>query len=413
MVHSNNIFALDLGTTKFCLLWLALDSNKSTPVIRRLSVPSSGMKRGMVSDIFAATEALQGLVDRAEEEFGVDVRSVYTGIAGSHLKSSIGRAKIDLGGHRVNEEFRAQVVSLCVEGRPAQSGEVLHNIPLSFQIDAREPVENPDGFAGDTLSAETFLIEADRNYVKDVIKLCNNAGLQVAGIYAEPYASAIVTVPVIYRENGVLIADIGGGTTDGIIFRHGKPVKLFTINIGGKLLTADLAQGLRVSETTAESIKCLVGLSGKSIEQNIPDLDGNMMPLPSTRAQKILTARTKELLELIKQDTGVFFSLAKSGVIFTGGGSGMVGIVSFARDFFQNAVKTAEAEIPASALKMTDSADLASRPEERVRMASPYATACGILYLAVAQEMQTLKRPGLFQSRKYLKAIVNWIKELT
>jgi cell division protein FtsA len=413
MASSENIFALDLGTTKFCLLWLSLEDTVSTPVIRRLTVVSQGMKRGMVSDIGAATEALRTLVDRAEEEFGVDVRSVYTGIAGSHLKSSVGRAKIDLGGRRVTREFRDQVVGLCLANRPESSSEVLHNVPLSFQIDSREPVDNPDGFAGDILSAETFIIEADRNYVRDVIKLCNNSGLQVSGIYAEPYASAMVTVPVIYRENGVLIADIGGGTTDGIIFRHSKPVKLFTINIGGKLMTADLAQGLRVSESTAESIKCLVGISGQTIDHQVPDLDGNLMALPSERAQMILTARITELLEMIRKETGPFFALARSGAIFTGGGSALVGLVPFSRAVFKNSVKAVEAEIPASALRIGLPQNHVSRPEERVRMASPYATACGILYLAVTEIMKDHERPGIFHSRRYLKAIVNWIKELT
>jgi len=413
MVDSKNIFALDLGTTKFCILWLPIDDNHGTPVIRKISIPSQGMRRGMVSDIDAATEALRNLVDKAEEEFGVDVRTIHTGIAGSHLKSRIGRAKIDIGGSRVNRDFREQVVELCLTSKTTATTEILHNIPLSFQIDSREPVDNPDGFAGDLLSAETFIIEADKNYVKDVVKLCNNAGLQVAGIYAEPYASAMVTVPVIYRENGVIIADIGGGTTDGIIFRHGKPVKLFTINIGGKLMTSDLAQVLRIADHTAESVKCLVGLSGANSEQMVPDLDGNLIHLPTERARYVLKSRTLELLELIRKETGPFFPLARTGCIFTGGGSALSGLVSFVNESYKLPVKIAEAEIPASFLKLQDSQLQASRPEERVRMASPYSTACGILYLAVRELVKEHEKPGLFHSRKYLKAIVNWIKELT
>ena len=178
-------------------------------------------------------------------------------------------------------------------------------------------------------------------------------------------------------------------------------------------MTSDLAQVLRISEQTAESVKCLIGLSGVSSEQMVPDLDGNLIHLPTERARYVLRSRVSELLELIRKETGPFFGLARTGCIFTGGGSALSGLLPFVSDNYKLPVKVAEAEIPASSLRLNDTHLTASRPEERVRMSSPYSTACGILYLAVRDLIKDGEKPGLFQSRRYLKAIVNWIKELT
>ena len=107
------------------------------------------------------------------------------------------------------------------------------------------------------------MIDADKSYVKDVIRLCNNCGLEVSNIFSEPFASSSVSVKDEQKQNGVVIADIGGGTTDGIIFQNGKPIDVFTVNIGGSLMTQDIAKGLNVNQELAETVKKEFGLNTK------------------------------------------------------------------------------------------------------------------------------------------------------
>ena len=266
------LFALDLGTTKFCLATIRFDSETGEPVIKKTVVPAGGMSRGMLSNMQEAEIALNKLLDLAEKDFARDIREVVVGVAGSHLSGKIGRASHDLGGEVVKNTDETEVLEKC---KIASSGlEILHNIPLSFQIDDREHVDNAIGFSGDFLKCESFIIEADKNYLKDIIRLCNNCGISVQKLYAEPFASSCVTVPFNLKQAGVAIADIGGGTTDGIVFKNGKPIKLFTVNIAGRLITSDLSIGLQISDDDAKSIKHKFGLLNSEEPSKLEKITG-------------------------------------------------------------------------------------------------------------------------------------------
>ena len=212
----NELFALDLGTTKFCLATIRFGDNTSTPTIKKTVVPSGGMHRGMLSNMREATEALNRLLDLAESDFARDIREVVVGVAGSHLTGKIGRATLDIGGDVILKEDQFDIVEKCKS--PSDGMEILHNIPLSFQVDQREHVENPVGFSGDFLRCESFLIEADKNPFKDLIR--NNCGLSVQKLYAEPFASSCVTVPFSLKQAGVAIADIGEEQPTGLCLKE-------------------------------------------------------------------------------------------------------------------------------------------------------------------------------------------------
>ena len=399
----NELFALDLGTTKFCLATIRFGDNTSTPTIKKTVVPSGGMHRGMLSNMREATEALNRLLDLAESDFARDIREVVVGVAGSHLTGKIGRATLDIGGDVILKEDQFDVVEKCKS--PSNGMEILHNIPLSFQVDQREHVENPVGFSGDFLRCESFLIEADKNYLKDLIRLCNNCGLSVQKLYAEPFASSCVTVPFSLKQSGVAIADIGGGTTDGIVFKRGKPIKLFTVNIAGKLFTSDLSIGLQISNDDAAAIKHKFGLEYTEEKITSQKITGETLDVSGLTVQKILSCRIDELYKLISKELGQLTGLLSAGIILTGGGSELKGICDHIQQKFKITTTKINPEIP----KLSNHTE---NPGERVTAATKFATVAGLLYLAIEDFGLANKNQSHFRASKYLKTFVNWLKEI-
>ena len=260
---TENLFALDLGTTKFCLATLESEHKKSPPTIKTLSVKAKGMRRGMLSDFAEAKRSLQQLITIGEREFKNPVTEVVVGIAGSHLKGETNISQLALSADTTVDRSVLNNLKKVSELKTPLNSEhgVLQSIPINYQLDERDPVDNPIGLSGSVISGKFFTIKGDKFYLKDVIRLCNECGLKVLRLYAEPVASASVILDDELKMTGTTMADIGGGTTDGIIFKGGKPVKIFTVNIGGKLMTSDLSIGLGISYDEAEEIKIKLGLN--------------------------------------------------------------------------------------------------------------------------------------------------------
>ncbi|MCY4381265.1 MAG: cell division protein FtsA, partial [Proteobacteria bacterium] len=381
-VSCGDIFALDLGTTKFCLATIQATEKHEKPMIQKAVVPSGGMRRGMICHMGEAQKALDRLMYLAEKEFARDIKQVYLGVAGSHLRSRIAHATLDLGGDTITKEDQLSLMKKC--GRPIdQNYEVLHNIPIHYQVDSREFVDCATGFSGDFLKGSSFVIEADTNYLRDLIRLCNICGLKVKKLYAEPYASASVVVPYEQKRQGVVVVDIGGGTSDGIAFKDGKPVKMFTINVGGQIISQDLATCLRISPEDAHQIKHYFGLnyiadrSDKQADSGVTvcQRSGRQVTVTAEHVYKILSCRVSELYELTKQQLGDMAGLLHSGLILTGGGSELASLNQFLAWEKSVYVSQQKPSLP----KLTNQT---SHPDNRLSESSPYATVCGLLYLA-------------------------------
>jgi cell division protein FtsA len=220
-VQSKNLFALDLGTTKFCiaaLLWR--DGN---PRLEIVDVPAEGMHRGMVADFSKAERCLKELIEKAEKQMDVLMDRIIVGVAGSHLRSHMAEHVIPLNRQSCHPTHLKRLAEEVEAQAEAPFRELLHCVPISYKIDQREEIDNPLGFSGAHLHGRYFIIDSDKDYLKDVIRICNNNGLEVHRLYSEPFASASVSVDDEAKRLGLAIADIGGGTTDGIVFQNGKP----------------------------------------------------------------------------------------------------------------------------------------------------------------------------------------------
>ena len=258
---SKKIFALDLGTTKFCLAMLKYDSSNKMPTIKTSTVPAQGMRRGMLVDMHAAKEALMNLIDIAEQNLKVDINQVVVGIAGSHLESQINPATLS---HPHPTAITPGVINK-LKKQAREQGEdknkiVIHTTPTVYKLDDYNQTPNPLGFSCNKLLCDYFIVKkAQKEYLADVVRLCNLCGIKVTRLYAEPYASASVIASSGAQKIGVAVTDIGGGTTDGMIFSEGHPKKIFTINVGGTTITNDLCIGLGISKRKQKESKPLWG----------------------------------------------------------------------------------------------------------------------------------------------------------
>ena len=400
------IFALDLGTTKFCLATLHYPRPFEKPVIKKVVVPSGGMRRGMVCHMGEAQQALDALLGLAEKEFSCDVRQIYLGVAGSHLSSRIAEATLDLGGDTITSDDQRALGGKCA--RPHDLGsEILHNLPIHYRVDTREQVDCAIGFSGDFLTGSSFMIEADKNYLKDLIRLCNVCGLTVKKLYAEPLASASVVVPHELKHQGVVVVDIGGGTTDGIAFKGGKPIKLFTVNVGGEIMTQDLMTCLRISFEDAHQVKHTIGLSYLSSKPASPMTlklrSGGSRVVTAEDVFKILSCRISELYQLIMAETVSFEEKFSSGMILTGGGSELAYISEYLSMKHSVYVTKNHPTLPKLA-NQTPS------PDDRTTTTTPFATVSGLLYLAWLDEQKTIKVSG--RASHHFKSLLGWFKEI-
>lgn len=401
------LFALDLGTTKFCLATL-----RETPgggfAVETVSVPAEGMRRGMLANREQAKAALTSLIELAEKQFAADISKVVVGIAGSHLAGRTLTRQIAVSGDAVAGKDMRELLTI-VEGEEAsEARELLHVVPIGYRVDQRETVDDPRGFRGKALHGDFFLIDADKYYLKDVVDVCNEAGLQVTRLYSEPFASASVTVPDKYKHLGVALADIGGGTTDGIVFKAGRPVAVFTVNVAGKLMTNDLAIGLNIGPDEAEKVKIRFGIKprpGDAID--VRDIRGNTRTLAAKDINPVLVPRVHELCGLVAQQLFPHRGTLGAGLLLTGGGADVKGIT----EYFQ--AKMGVPVVRARPVLTKDGGVDEESALQRSTHPTKHATVIGLLNLELGRLGEQAKSRKTTWTNRYLGQFFNWIKELS
>lgn len=392
MKHQSPIFAIDIGTTKMCLAVLDYPS-KQQPRLRTFAVSSSGMKQGMLFDFSQASSSLANLIDQAEKELNIDIDNVCVGVAGSHLGGKNIQVEKTLDGI-ITIELLQKWHKETEENSKVEHMELIHCIPTGYKIDSRSSVDNPIGLSGYQIKISYFLVYADRSYLKDIIRLCNQNGLRVDSIYAEAVASASVILDEQAKENGATIVDIGGGSSDCLVFQKGHPVDIFTVNIAGMLMSADLAIGLNLDFDEAERVKKLFDLNPGSQRTLIKAKSREVsFDVSGASIQKILKPRVKELSYFLAKHLIKYKGRLKGGIILTGGCSNIEGLDKYMYEILKIPVKQVN---PTLCLNTNHS------------MNSIYATSLGLVNLQL-NKRRTQKNH--FKS-KYISSFVNWIKEL-
>jgi len=411
--RKKSLFALDLGTSKFCLAAVRRVNSDESPQLDLISVKAQGMNKGMVANFDEAKRALNALIEKAEKQLNCDIDQVIVGIAGSHLQGKQVKTSFPLHQNRVTH----QVLELLTNHAKMQSidegYEILHTVPIDFQIDNREKIDSPIGFSGHLIKASYLQIYADQSYVKDVVRLCNESGLQVRNFYAEPFASSCVGVSDRSKELGCVVADIGGGTTDGIVFQDSRPVSLFTVNIGGFMMTKDLAIGLNLLDAEAERVKHHFGLrppeSCPSLE--VTNADEEKQLVQWRDVFQVLGPRISELSQAIGKEIVQYKGLLPGGVLLTGGGANVRGIQDYINDQLKVPVALSLPQLDVNTFMA--SKDKHKRESYKKPHSSKFATALGLLSLEIAHLNESPGKGYSVWPTRTLSQFIGWIKELS
>jgi cell division protein FtsA len=408
--YPHSLFALDLGTTKFCLAALLHGSNNEPPRIEIVSVDAQGMRRGMLANFEKASQALNSLLENAERQLGVDISRVVTGVAGSHLDGFKATASTYIDEEVISPNILLRLSSQVEQANRRDGKEILHTVPISYRIDNRESTNNPIGFSGKMLHGEFLMIFSDQHYLKDIVNLCNHCGLQVSNLYAEPFASSSVTLADKNKELGAAVADIGGGTTDGIVYQNGRPSGVFTVNVASLMMTNDLAIGLGISQEEAERAKIFFGLIAGEYSQSleVKTLTGHNRVVYWREVAEILAPRIKELTLHIVKELLPYKGMLAGGILLTGGGANVKGIGGYMSELIKIPVKRVNPvlEIPQQLFQSSDKSNYYEN-------STKFATSLGLLNLEISRHIEAQRKNKKTWPARYLSQFVNWLKELS
>ncbi len=344
--RDNLIVGLDIGTTKICAI-VGNITEEGIDIVGIGTSPSSGLRKGVVINIESTVGAIRKAIEEAELMAGCEIKSVYAGIAGGHIKGLNSNGVIAIKNREVSQEDVRRVIDAAKAINIPMDREVLHILPQEFIIDEQDGIREPLGMSGVRLEAKVHIVTGAVASAQNIVKSCNRAGLDVADIVLEQLASSHAVLSDDEKELGVCMVDIGGGTTDIAIFADGAIKYTSVISLGGNQLTNDIAVGLRTPFAEAEKIKqkygcCLASLVGKEDKIEVPSVGGRKpRELSRNVLCEILGPRMEEIFALVNREimkSGLEDSIA-SGVVITGGSSILEGIPELAEQIFNLPVR--------------------------------------------------------------------------
>lgn len=346
------LVSLDIGTSKIvCLIAQTIDSH-TLEVVSMGSYPSSGLKKGVVVNIDATTDAIQKSVEQAMLSFDGKIKNVYVGVAGNHIRSLNSHGIVGIKDKEVTSQDIDRVIEAAQAVAIPSDQRVLHVLPQEFVIDEQDSIREPLGMSGVRLESHVHLVTCAANAIQNIEKCVKRSGLNIDGFVLEQLASSYSVLSDDEKELGVCIVDIGGGTTDIAIFNNGSITFTGVIPIAGDQVTSDIAVALRTPTPQAEDIKQKYGCAVSDFTQDdeviaVPGVGGRPPRDLSRRSlAEIIEPRYVELFELVKAEIerNGFESKIPAGIVLTGGTSQIEGAVELAESIFQTSVRLGNPE---------------------------------------------------------------------
>lgn len=381
------IVGIDLGTTKVCTLVAEVEEDGSLKIIGVGIEPSRGVKKGVVTDLNMATESIVRSVQKAQRSSAYEIRTALVSLAGTQVSSvnSIGPVGVSNGIVSQVDIRRAMEAAQAIA--IPHNREIVHVIQRGFTLDGQENIHQPIGMHGYRLEVEAHIITAAATAVENLRKCVEAAGIHISHFVLNPLASAEVVLRDNEREVGVMVCDIGGGTTDLAIYINGSVWHTMVIQIGGDLVTSDIAHGLRLSLQQAEEVKIKYGhaspstISSEEYFSLRPFGEESAVRISRKELAIIIEARLEEIFNFVLQEIrrSGYDSLLPAGMVLTGGCSLIPGIQTVARDILGIPVRLAK---PENLVGLVDQID------------SPaYSTSVGLLDWALLLD-KAVKRSG-------------------
>ncbi len=338
------IVGLDIGTTKVCAVIGELNETGRIEIVGIGTAASDGLRKGVVINIESTLKAVTKAIEAAEMMSGREVGSVITGIAGAHVEGINSRGVVAVSGRdrEINEEDIRRVIDAARAVVIPMDREVLHVVPQEFIVDDQGGIKNPLDMIGIRLEAEVHIITGSVTSAQNLLKCVNRAGFRVEDIVLESIASSRAVLSNEEKELGVLMIDLGGGTTDALLFVGGSPHYTDVVAVGGQQVTSDISIVLKTPVEFAEKLKiqsgcCYMPLVDPSEEILLPGVGGwPTASIPRTELSKIIQPRMAETFALIREKMMKkgYLNHLRGGVVLTGGGSMMPGAAELAKEIF-------------------------------------------------------------------------------
>jgi len=390
-LQMNKIVALDIGTNKVAAIIANVNEREELEIIGIGTHQSKGLKKGVVVNIDSTVQSIQRAIEEAQLMAGCSVDSVYAGIAGSHIRSLNSHGIVAIRDREVFSQDIERVIDAAKAMAIPADQKILHVLPQEFIIDTQEGVKEPLGMSGVRLEAKVHMVTGAVNAAQNIEKCIERCGLTVNGVVLEQLASSYSVLSDDERDLGVCIVDIGGGTTDIAIFTNGAIRHTAVIPIAGDQVTNDIAMALRTPTQNAEDIKiryaCALTQLAKADEViKVPGVgEKPERELSRQTLAEVVEPRYDELFRLVQAELrrSGFEDLIASGIVLTGGGAKMEGLIELAEEIFHMPVSLG-APRNVAGLK-----DIVRNPV--------FATSVGLLQYGLDQEKE---RPSKRSSRK-------------
>ena len=345
--EKNLIVGLDIGTSKVVAIVGEINNSDEIEVVGIGSHPSKGLKRGVVVNIESTVQSIQKAVEEAELMAGCDIHSVYTGIAGSHIRSLNSHGIVAIRDNEVSESDVERVIDAARAVAIPADQKILHILPQEFLIDNQDGIREPVGMSGVRLEAKVHMVTGAESAAQNIVKCVKRCGLDVDDIVLEQLASSYSVLTEDEKELGSCLVDIGGGTTDIAVFIGGAIQHTAVIPIAGDQVTNDIAVSMRTPTPYAEEIKikyacALSQLANPDETIEVPSV-GDRPPrrLARQTLAEIVEPRFEELFKLIRNELkrSGYEELIAAGIVITGGSSKMEGAVELAEEIFHIPVR--------------------------------------------------------------------------
>jgi cell division protein FtsA len=342
MPKDRYIVGIDIGTHAVRVVQVKMDAESGQlAVIGAVSVPSSGLRRGVVVDLDEAVSSLSTALEKVERMTAVPVSSGVVAVGGSHIASltSKGVIAVSKADGEVSEADIVRVIDAAQAVSIPPNREVIHVIPKAFVLDSQEGIKDPLGMTGVRLEVDTTIVHAGGPLVKNVQRVCAQAGVEVEELVVAPLAASQATLNRKQKELGVVLVDIGAGTTSIAVYEESTLLHTAVLPLGGLHITNDLAIGLRTSIETAERVKVLYGHADKRAIDGHQVIDLSKIDetedqqVPRAEVVDIVEARLEEIFEHVSNQLRAINRDGKlpAGVVLVGGTSNLPGIVEYAK----------------------------------------------------------------------------------
>lgn len=349
MKKENFLAALDIGTTKVSVIIGVPSPNGGLDIIGIGTAPNQGLKRGVVVNIEQTTEAIRQARDEAELMAGVQLTHVWVSVSGSVTKSFDSKGMIAIRDKEINHNDIQRVVEAAKAVTVPSDRDVIHVLPREYKVDDQDGILDPIRMSGVRLEASVHIVTAGHTALQNLMKCCERANLKIAGLVLEQYASALSVLTEDEKQLGVAVVDIGGGTSDIVIITQGSIAYTASIPLGGNAITNDIAVGLRTPHNSAEILKKKYGCALASLVNTEESIEVESVGGRRERTVlrhhlcEVIEPRAEELLQFINteiQNSGMS-SLIGSGIVLTGGGSLLDGLVELGEFVFDMPVRRA------------------------------------------------------------------------